>query len=90
MAGRTTEIPQGPIEACPAGFVPGREREAVLRELLSSIELGAWDQRIVDWLAGWDTSVVVTVVSWLARISVSPPQPDGDHEDTVCRSEVVT
>jgi hypothetical protein len=32
------------------------------------IELGGYDQRIAEWLAGWDTPTVGTVVCWLRRI----------------------
>jgi hypothetical protein len=40
---------------------------AMLAAALSGIELGAWDRRIVAWLAEWETSTVLTVVSWVAR-----------------------
>ena len=43
------------------------DRLAALQEPLDGIELGAHDQRILDWLAGWDTSVIGTVASLLYR-----------------------
>lgn len=42
-------------------------RVAALLEALDGIELGDYDRRIIDWLAGWDTSVVGTVASLLYR-----------------------
>jgi len=35
--------------------------------VLAGIELGAWDRRILEWMAGWDASTVLTVASWIAR-----------------------
>jgi hypothetical protein len=43
----------------------GRE---VLYAALEGVELGAYDRRIVDWLAMYgDMSTVATVCSWLYR-----------------------
>ncbi|HEY4022593.1 MAG TPA: hypothetical protein VGM75_28135 [Pseudonocardiaceae bacterium] len=39
------------------------DRVAALLEPLDSIELGEYDRRIIDWLAGWDTSVIGTVAA---------------------------
>ena len=49
-------VPAGPLEADPGGFLPGEERLAVLAGVLDGIELGAWDRRVVGWLAGLDTA----------------------------------
>lgn len=45
-----------------------QDRVDALREALGDVELGAYDQRIVEWLATWDVSVVGTVVSWIHRV----------------------
>ena len=45
-------MPAGPVEAAPRGFVPEAERAEILAGVLAGIELGAWDRRIADWLAG--------------------------------------
>jgi len=38
---------------------------AALKE--AGTELGAYDQRIADWLGGFDAVTAVTVASWLLR-----------------------
>jgi hypothetical protein len=32
------------------------------------VELGVWDRRTLEWLAGWDTATVLTIASWIARV----------------------
>jgi hypothetical protein len=51
----------------PRGFVPEAEQGRILAGVLAGIELGAWDRQIARWLAGWDTSTVLTVPSLIAR-----------------------
>jgi hypothetical protein len=70
MAGR---VSAGPVEAAPRGFVPAAEHAAILAGVLAGIELGAWDRRIVEWLAGWDASTVLTVASLIARSRAAGP-----------------
>jgi hypothetical protein len=60
-------VPAGPLESDPGGFVPQEERSAMLAGALGGVELGAWDRRVVGWLAGLDTSTAVTIASWIAR-----------------------
>ena len=60
-------VPAGPLESAPGGFVPQEERAAILAGVLDGVELGAWDRRVARWLAGLDTSTLVTVASWIAR-----------------------
>jgi hypothetical protein len=68
-------VPVGPVEVAPAGFVPAAEQERILLEALSGVELGAWDRRLVEWLAGWEAATVLTVASWLTRArGVGPAQ----------------
>jgi hypothetical protein len=47
--------------------VPEAERLAVLAGVLDGVEMGAWDRRVVGWLAGLDTSTALTIASWIAR-----------------------
>ncbi len=70
MAGR---VPAGPVEVTPRGFVPETEQAAILAGVLAGVELGAWDRRILGWLAGWDASTVLTVASWIARSRAAGP-----------------
>ena len=65
-AGRPA-VPAGPLEADPGGFVPEAVRSAILAGVLDGVELGAWDRRVVRWLAGLDTSAALTIASWIAR-----------------------
>lgn len=62
-------ISDGPIEIPPRGFVPGDELlQALLAELeAAGVHLGAYDQRIARWVAGWDWMTVATIASWIRR-----------------------
>ena len=75
MAGgpRAGWLPAGPVEVPPAGFVSGAVQAQILAGVLAGIELGAWDQRILSWLAGLDASTVLTVASWIARSRAAGP-----------------
>jgi hypothetical protein len=66
-------VPAGPVQAPPPGFVPRAEQAEILAGVLAGIELGAWDQRILEWMAGWDASTVLTVASWIARARAAGP-----------------
>lgn len=44
------------------------DRTAALRDALRGIGLGAYDERMVAWLAGWDIATVGGVVSLLDRV----------------------
>jgi hypothetical protein len=66
-------IPYGSMAAAPGGFVPVEERQLLLAGVLSGVELGVWDERMMAWLVGWDTDTVLTIVSWIARARESGP-----------------
>jgi hypothetical protein len=70
MAGR---VPAGPVQVAPRGFVPAAEQAEILAGVLDGVELGAWDRRILAWLAGWDACTVLTVASWIARSRAAGP-----------------
>lgn len=67
-------IPTGPIEREPLPTL-GRpipsasEQEAALRDVLAAagVELGAYDERIIEWLGKWEWSTVATIASWVQR-----------------------
>jgi hypothetical protein len=44
-----------------------QQRRAALRAALHGVPVGAYDERILHWLAGWEVPTVVTVVSLLGR-----------------------
>lgn len=67
-------IPTGPIDREPLPTLgqpipSASEQEAALREVLTAagVETGAYDERIVEWLAKWEWSTLVTVASWVQR-----------------------
>jgi hypothetical protein len=73
MTADPPNIPAGPIETCPIGFRPSREQEATLRDILAAagVELGAYDERTVPWLAGWDWSTFAVITSWIQRAATA-------------------
>jgi len=70
-------VPREPIRTAPRGFLPATGRAQILTGALAGLELGAWDRRILHWLAGWDTSTVLTIASWItrARAATASQQP---------------
>ncbi|MGH3755836.1 MAG: hypothetical protein ACRDRP_24760 [Pseudonocardiaceae bacterium] len=48
-------------------YEPAEERRAALLAALGGVALGAYDQRIVCWLAGQELPTVAVVVSLLLR-----------------------
>jgi hypothetical protein len=62
-------ISDGPINKTPFEYSPeSSQREALYAELgKAGVELGAYDRRIVDWLAGWDYPTVATITSLIRR-----------------------
>jgi hypothetical protein len=60
-------VSYGPIAVAPGGFVPVEERRLLLAEALSGLELGGWDERMMEWLVGWDADTVLTIASWIVR-----------------------
>ncbi|MFF2065853.1 hypothetical protein ACFVWZ_29330 [Streptomyces sp. NPDC058200] len=62
-------VSDGPVEKAPFGYVDAAgQRAALLAELeAAGVELGTYDLRIVDWLAGWDWPTVATLASLIRR-----------------------
>lgn len=62
-------VPAAPVDREPRGFRGTADnRAALLAELeAAGVELGEYDRRIVDWLAGWEWSTVATIAGWLHR-----------------------
>ena len=59
----------GPYEQEPReAFIAASQRKALLGQALQGVELGAWDCRILDWLAGHlDTSTFLVVLGIVER-----------------------
>jgi hypothetical protein len=53
------------------------DKLAALLDPLDGIELGAYDRRILDWMAGWDIPTVATISSLLHRTRHADPCPRG-------------
>ncbi|RSN12835.1 hypothetical protein DMB42_11700 [Nonomuraea sp. WAC 01424] len=68
-------IPLHPIQEPPysaiqyePGTMSAPANEEALREALSGVELGAYDEAILKWMTLWETATVATVCSWLYRV----------------------
>ena len=53
-------------------------RDAGNRQLLTGaltaagVGLGAYDERIVSWLAGWEDSICAVIAGWITRATIVP------------------
>jgi hypothetical protein len=75
-----TGYPHAPINEPPRGL-PISEFAAALHEPLAGIELGTYDERILDWLREvGDHPVVMTIASLLHRARAAEPLPPADTE----------
>lgn len=64
----TPELPDGPLEDEPRGFIPREQRERMLREALDTVVLGAYDERIVQWVLDVpDYATFTAIASWIDR-----------------------
>ncbi|MFJ4786158.1 hypothetical protein [Streptomyces sp. NPDC088794] len=67
-------ISDGPLSNAPFGYSPdSSQRVALYAELANAgVELGTYDRRIVDWIAGWDYPTVATIASLIRRAGRAP------------------
>lgn len=74
----STPIPTGPIEERPepalrSPLIPidvlHAQDAAILLDALiaAGVSLGAYDRRIVEWLAGWERETGIIIASWIGR-----------------------
>ncbi|GAA1822048.1 hypothetical protein HC028_23155 [Planosporangium flavigriseum] len=61
--------PVAPLETEPIGsYTEPEQREEALRDALRGVELGTYDQRMIDWaVKRFDNSALRVFVSWLER-----------------------
>jgi hypothetical protein len=65
----------GPVDKPPSGHRDQAERLAVLRNVLVGVPLGAYDERVLEWLAASDWPTVATVASLSTRTRQAAGQP---------------
>lgn len=65
-------VPVAALDADPVA-VTGHLHAATQRQLLvealelAGVQVGPYDAKIVEWLAHWDASTVLPVISWLRQ-----------------------
>lgn len=77
MSDASPYVPAGPIDRPPSAFRP-TERRPALAHVLRGVQLGAYDECIVDWLLQWDDSTIRTIASLIERAR------DAAHAEHVC------
>ena len=69
----TRNIPRTPIEEAPYGVIPSDDLVDGSRAMVAAalaeagVDLGAYDERIVNWLGAFDAVTAVTISSWIVR-----------------------
>jgi hypothetical protein len=73
------DVPDGPVDQAPTGFMPSTEQEQVLLDALGTagVELGFYDKEMIRWVAGWDWPTVAVITSWIARARQATDNQDG-------------
>ena len=72
MTAPHSNIQDGPIEAAPYhGYCPPEVRQEAFAAVLEGVETGAYDRRIITWLAQWDDTTCRTIASlmWPCRLA---------------------
>jgi hypothetical protein len=59
------DVRQPPIYSPDAAHA---DRVAAIREAFAGVDLGVYDERMIEWFAGWDVPTVGTLVSMLDRV----------------------
>lgn len=82
-------VPAGPVEAAPlAGYCRPEIRREAFAAVLEGVELGAYDERMIAWLADWDDPTCRTIASltWRCRLAGAAAAP-GSRMAAVGRDE---
>jgi len=77
----TTPIDREPLDYPNGHYPTGTEKAAILRDTFraAGVELGAYDERIAQWLAqtaDWSTFAVIT--SWVQRAAAEQGERTGE------------
>jgi hypothetical protein len=57
----------GPFEEPPSIYIPYHVKREGLFRAFAGVELGAWDQRVLSWLANADGDTVIAVLGMVQR-----------------------
>ena len=74
----------------------GELNHKLLCEALSAagVDLGAYDHRIVRWMAGWEPELCAVVAGWVTRaagnVDDGPPEPERDRSYEIADEDTVT
>jgi hypothetical protein len=82
-------VPTGPVEAAPyLGYCPPEVRQEAFAAVLDGVQTGAYDCRIIGWLAQWDDTTCRTITSllWGCRLAGAAAAP-GSRMTTADRDE---
>lgn len=74
-------IPVGPVQCTPLGsFRSPQERREAFAAALEGVELGAYDERMIEWLTQLDDPTCRTIASliWRCRIEGAPRAAGGE------------
>ncbi len=70
-------VPAGPVEAAPyLGYCRPEIRREAFAAVLEGVELGAYDERMVEWVVSWDDPTCRTIASilWRCRLAGAAEQ----------------
>jgi hypothetical protein len=65
-------VPDGPVGTAPyKGFCPPEIRREACAAVLEGVHMGAYDERMIEWLIGWDDPTCRTIASlmWRCRLA---------------------
>jgi hypothetical protein len=67
--------PRGPLHALRSPHGRAAHRR-ILSQALDGVELGTWDELILDWLCMWEHSTLVTIAGWIWRARMASSTDD--------------